>query len=93
MRPGYGQMHNRVDALEARDPALVPNAQIAVGFVEQHEFERTTTMRRELCSEIPRSTGDEDPASIHGFAPVSSLSNLKKPRLRALLMPQLTGTL
>jgi hypothetical protein len=32
-------------------------------------------------------------ARIHGFTPVMLLSRLKKPRLRALLMPQLTGTL
>ena len=36
---------------------------------------------------------EPDQTTAHGFSPVMSLRSLKKPRLRAELIPQFTGTL
>lgn len=65
--------------------------------VNKNVFDELATalrMPRELGSQVARRSGDDDAAAIgHGFSPVISLSSLKKPRLRSLLMLQLTGTL
>ena len=45
-------------------------------------------------SAILQNPGSAGSALVpHGFAPVISLSSWKKPRLRGLLIDQLTGTL